>query len=368
MADGKLTCALGLMSGTSMDGIDAAIVETDGARIGNLGPSIFLPYSDDWRARLRDAVAAAAANNKAAADAELVDGLTRLHAEAVRRCLAEAGAGAVDVIGFHGQTILHQPAKGITVQIGDGALLAELTGCPVVSDFRTKDVAAGGEGAPLAPVIHCVLGQIEDRPLAVLNIGGVANVTWLGRNADAATGEHMLAFDTGPGNAMIDDWVRHVAGLDFDRNGALAGRGRVDQSRLQALADNPYFSRRPPKSLDRNAFDAGIMDGLGLADGAATLTAFSADCVARAEAYFPEPVGQWIICGGGRNNGHLMALLSDRLAAGVRAAEAAGWDGDALEAQAFALMAVRSLKNMPISYPGTTGVPEPLTGGRLNTV
>lgn len=356
--------ALGLMSGTSMDGIDAAIVETDGARIHHLGPSIFLPYTEDWRARLRGAVADATAGT------ELVDGLTRLHAEAVRRCLDAAGlaAGAIDVIGFHGQTILHDPANGITVQIGDGDLLAELTGVQVVSDFRTKDMAAGGQGAPLAPIIHCVLGQDQTRPLAVLNIGGVANVTWLGSGADAETGHHMLAFDTGPGNAMIDDWVRTRAGLDFDADGALAARGQVDQARLAALMQNPYFSRPPPKSLDRNAFDASLMDGLGLEDGAATLAAFTVDSVAAAAAHFPEPVSQWIICGGGRKNAYIMALLAERLESPVRAAEDAGWDGDALEADAFALMAVRRLKNMPISFPGTTGVEKPLTGGRLHPV
>ena len=362
MSDGNQMRALGLMSGTSMDGIDAAIVETDGAHIAKFGPAIFLPYSGGWRARLRGAVAAAAA------DAELVASLTRLHAEAVRRCLAEPGAGDVDVIGFHGQTMRHDPANGVTVQIGDAALLAELTGVQVVSDFRTKDVAGGGEGAPLAPIIHCVLGQGEARPLAVLNIGGVGNVTWLGQEAEPETGRGMLAFDTGPGNAMIDDWVRIVAGLDFDRDGALAAAGKLDQRRLERLAANPYFSRTPPKSLDRNAFDASLMEGCALEDGAATLAAFTADCVVRAAGHFPEPVRQWIICGGGRKNRHLMALLTEKLAAPVRAAEAAGWNGDALEAQAFALMAVRSLKRMPISFPGTTGVAAPLTGGLLSPV
>jgi anhydro-N-acetylmuramic acid kinase len=356
--------ALGLMSGTSMDGIDAAIIETDGARIGNFGASIFLPYTEDWRARLRGAVA------DGAAAPELVDGLTRLHAVAVQRCLAEAGlgAGAIDVIGFHGQTILHDPANRITLQIGDGALLAKLTGVQVVSDFRANDVAAGGEGAPLAPIIHCVLGLDQTRPLAVLNIGGVANVTWLGRGADASSGHQMLAFDTGPGNAMIDDWVRVHAGLDFDADGALAAGGKVDDARLSALMQNPYFSRPPPKSLDRDAFDASIMAGCGLEDGAATLAAFTAHSVAAAAAYFPEAVSQWIICGGGRKNAHIMALLAERLAATVIAAEGAGWDGDALEAEAFALMAARRLNNMPISFPGTTGAPKPLTGGRLHEV
>jgi anhydro-N-acetylmuramic acid kinase len=356
--------ALGLMSGTSMDGIDAAIVETDGARISKLGSSIFLPYTEDWRARLRGAVA------DGAADEALIDGLTRLHGEAVQSCLDAAGldAGAIDVIGFHGQTILHDPANRVTVQIGDGDLLAKLTGVQVVSDFRGKDVAAGGEGAPLAPIIHCVLGQDQTRPLAVLNIGGVANVTWLGRGADPSSGDHMLAFDTGPGNAMIDDWVREHAGLDFDTGGALAARGQVDQAKLAALLENSYFDRPPPKSLDRNAFDGSIMDGCGLEDGAATLAAFTAHSVAAAAAHFPDAVSQWIICGGGRKNGAIMALLAERLGAPVRAAEDAGWHGDALEAEAFALMAVRSLKNMPISFPGTTGAAQPLTGGRLHQV
>jgi anhydro-N-acetylmuramic acid kinase len=361
MAKANFMRALGLMSGTSMDGIDAAVVETDGERIGELGPYAFLPYSDAWRAQLRGAVA------EGAADAELIAGLTRLHGEAVRNCLAECGlkAGDIDVIGFHGQTILHDPADRKTVQIGDAAQLAEITGIDVVSDFRSADIAKGGEGAPLAPIFHHVLSKAESRPLAVLNIGGVANVTWLGTGADGATGSGMLAFDTGPGNAMIDDWVRAGAGLDFDRDGLIAARGKVEPRRLEQLMDNSFFSRPPPKSLDRNAFDAGILDGCGLEDGAALLTAFTAESIRRAEEFFPEPVGQWIVCGGGRRNGHLMGVLSSSLAATVRSAESAGWDGDALEARAFALMAVRSMKNMPISFPSTTGVPVPLTGGRL---
>ena len=353
--------ALGLMSGTSMDGIDAAILVTDGTRISAFGPAAFLPYSKKWRVRLRDAVAAGSV------DAELVEGLTRLHGEAVSLCLGEVGydLSAIDVIGFHGQTILHDPAGGVTVQIGDGALLANLTGVPVVSDFRAADVAAGGEGAPLAPVLHAVLGKTEARPLGVLNIGGVANVTWLGAQSDLATGRDMLAFDTGPGNALLDDWVRR-AGLDFDQDGALAATGQVDGECLVRLATHPYFSRPPPKSLDRNQFDGVFLDNLSLEDGAATLAAFTAQCVAAAESYFPEPVRGWIVCGGGRKNAHVMGLLAERLRAPLRIAEEAGWDGDALEAQAFALMAVRSLMKLPISYPGTTGVAAPLTGGRLN--
>jgi anhydro-N-acetylmuramic acid kinase len=350
--------ALGLMSGTSMDGIDAALIETDGE--GRLRPVAFRtePYDPAFRARLARAVASTRA------DAGLEEELTRRHAAAVKALLGQAGTGegSVALIGFHGHTVFHAPAERRTVQIGDGALLAKLTGIAVVNDFRSADVAAGGEGAPLAPVFHRAIAATLEKPLAVLNIGGVANVTWIGR--DGA----LLAFDTGPGNAPIDDWALAHTGRPVDEGGRLAAAGRVEEPIIAELLADPYFARRPPKSLDRNHFRhaATRLAASGPENGAATLTHFTAAAVAAASAHLPQAPLRWIVAGGGRRNPSLMAALRARLGAPVDPIEAIGWDGDAIEAEAFAYMAVRSRKGLPISFPETTGAPRPMTGGRFH--
>ena len=349
--------AVGLMSGTSMDGVDAALIETDGESLARPRAFLTIPYESAFRSRLASAVAAGRA------DAALVEELTHLHAGAVGRVLKEAGveSGTVALVGFHGHTVLHAPAERRTLQIGDGSLLARLTGIAVVGDFRSADVAAGGEGAPLAPVFHRALAALLEKPVAVLNIGGVANLTWIGRD------ESLIAFDTGPGNALIDDWALRHIGHPMDLDGALAASGRVEEGALAGLLADPYFKRRAPKSLDRNHF-AGLaarLADLGPEDGAATLTEFTAAAVALAARQLPEPPKRWIVTGGGRRNPTLMAALARRLAVPVEPCESVGWDGDALEAQAFAYMAVRSAKGLPISYPETTGAPRPMTGGRL---
>ncbi len=348
--------ALGLMSGTSLDGVDAAIVKTDGTRILQRGPTLSIPYDEPLRQRLRAVLGGAESEIE-----ELVRDLTLRHADAVHRLLAENGieAAAVDVIGFHGQTIRHCPAEGITRQIGDGALLAERTGIAVVDDFRGRDVASGGEGAPLAPLYHAALAATLERPVCVLNLGGVANLTWIGD-------DDILAFDTGPGGALLDDWVVASTGQPFDADGALARAGSADGDVLVALLDDPYFDRLPPKSLDRNHFDGSILKSLSPADGAATLVAFTATAVARAARVLPQPPRRWLVCGGGRRNPALLAALAAELTGPVETVESVGWDGDALEAQAFAFLAVRSLYALPLSLPTTTGVPRPTTGGILH--
>ena len=350
--------ALGLMSGTSMDGIDAALIETDGEAQLKRVAFLTAPYDPQFRARLAAAVGAGRA------DGRFEQELTRRHAEAVTALLRDAGVAARDValIGFHGHTILHAPAERRTEQIGDGARRAKLTAIAVVNDFRSADVAAGGEGAPLAPVFHRAIAAALERPLAVLNIGGVANVTWIGR--DGA----LLAFDTGPGNALIDDWALTHTGRPVDEGGKLAAAGRVEERVLADLMSDPYFSRRAPKSLDRNHFRhaAARLAGLGAEDGAATLTHFTAAAVAAALPYLPERPLRWLVTGGGRHNPSVMSALRDRLGAPVEPIEAIGWDGDAIEAEAFAYMAVRSRRGLPISFPETTGAPRPMTGGRFH--
>jgi len=345
--------AVGLMSGTSLDGIDVAVVTTDGRDRAEPGPALTVPYSSALRADLRGVLGGGGPV------AAVERALTEAHAAAVATFIATHGV-APGLIGFHGHTILHRPAERRTWQIGDGALLAALTGIDVVGDFRSADVAAGGEGAPLVPLFHAALAARHAKPLAILNIGGVANVTWLGAAPDA-----ILAFDTGPGNAPIDDWALRHLGRPVDRDGALARSGRVDAVRLASFLAHPYFDRSPPKSLDRDDFTAFGDAAISAADGAATLTAMTAAAVARAAAHFPAPVGRWLVTGGGRHNPVLMDELAHRLGVPVEPVEAVGWDGDALEAQAFAYLAVRARAGLPLSLPSTTGVARPMTGGRL---
>jgi anhydro-N-acetylmuramic acid kinase len=351
--------ALGLMSGTSMDGIDAALLTTDGERIIAFGAARTLDYDAAFGRRLGHAVMSHAA------DDALVRALTERHAEAVLVLIKATGA-TPDVIGFHGQTILHDPDNRRTVQIGDGALLARLTGIPVVCDFRIDDVAAGGQGAPLVPIYHRALAFDEPKPIALLNIGGVANVTWIDVASDGASGAGLLAFDTGPGIALIDDWVRKTVGGRWDEGGRLAASGTVDRVLLARLLDHPFFDQAPPKSLDRNSFKTDfLLNGCSPADGAATLVRFTAECVARARMHFGASPSRWITCGGGRRNDYLLETLRTVLDESVVRAEDMGWDGDALEAQAFAYLAVRHLAGLPLSFPSTTGVPCPMPGGRL---
>jgi anhydro-N-acetylmuramic acid kinase len=352
---GKALTALGLMSGTSIDGVDAAIIETDGESVFRHGAAGEWPYSAELRDRIRRVLGEDGDRDGVAR------ALTLAHVDAVQQLISGAGldAGQIEVIGFHGQTILHRPEIRKTVQIGDPALLAERTGIDVIADFRSADVAAGGQGAPFAPLYHATLAAELEKPLAVLNIGGVANVTWIGAAGD------LQAFDTGPGNALLDDWIaRHGLGA-YDRDGVVASSGRVDMQILERLLSQDYFSVAAPKSLDRDDFDIGEMDKLTAADGAATLAAFTARSVALARVHMPQPPKRWLVCGGGRRNGFLLELLRDQLKVPVDPVEAVGWRGDALEAEAFAFLAVRSLKKLPLSLPSTTGVPEPMRGGTL---
>ncbi len=345
--------AIGLMSGTSLDGIDVAMIETDGRDRVIPGAVLTFPYPAHFREKLRSVLGGVGP----VADVE--EELTRFHAEAVENFLVQHPGNTAEVVGFHGHTIMHRPVEHRTWQIGDGALLALRLGLDVVADFRSADVAAGGEGAPLAPLYHAALAPALPKPVAVLNIGGVANLTWIGG------GSEILAFDTGPGNALIDDWVRRHIGAEADLNGALARAGAVSAAHVENFLANPYFDRLPPKSLDRDDFRGALPIGLSLEDGAATLTEMTAAAVAAGTRHFPAPVEHWLVTGGGRHNPALMEALGRRLEVAVRPVEAVGWHGDALEAQAFAYLAVRSVLGLPLSLPSTTGVPRPTCGGGL---
>jgi anhydro-N-acetylmuramic acid kinase len=352
---GQFLRAVGMMSGTSLDGVDAAWVETDGVTVARTGICLTLKYQDELRADLRHLLDIAP--GLAPDDAFLLDVEHRLTLD---HCIAAAMIGeGKDIIGMHGQTILHAPGERRTWQIGDAAMLARKLNLPVVHDFRYADVAAGGQGAPLVPLYHAALAESLPKPLAIVNIGGVANVTYLG--ADGA----ILSCDTGPGNGPIDDLVFRHTGQAYDKDGILAAAGTVQQDRLARLMAHPFFARPAPKSLDRLTFSsliAAATDDLSPADAAATLTAFTVAAIAAAPV--PSPL-RVLVCGGGRHNNAIMAGLRQAFAVPVEAVEAVGWDGDALEAQCFGFLAVRSLYGLPLSLPSTTGVPSPTTGGRL---
>ncbi len=359
--------AIGLMSGTSMDGVDVALIETNGADRLVFGPTGACPYSDDDRVLLRRALAEAVtledrtARPGALAQAERM--VTERHAEAVEGFLRDNAIdrATVNVVGFHGQTVLHRPKQRLTIQIGDGPALAGRLGIDVAYDFRAADIAAGGEGAPIVPVFHRALvlagGHVGE--IALLNIGGVANVTYISDGAEP------IACDTGPGNALIDDLMLERTGAPIDRHGRTAARGRVNEAALLRLLAHPFFDIPPPKSLDRNAFSLAAVSRLSTEDAAATLTAFTAASVLRLFPHLPTPPQMLIVCGGGARNPILVRELVMRLPCKVTTADVLGWSSDSLEAQAFGYLAVRALQGLPLTFPGTTGVPAPTPGGVL---
>ncbi|WP_226779937.1 anhydro-N-acetylmuramic acid kinase [Oceaniglobus trochenteri] len=364
--------AAGLMTGTVLDGnIDVALIRTDGEGVAQFGAYRLVPYPDDLRALLVETLDQARTwafdGPEPAIFAEAEARLTLAQAQAVRLVADENGPGManVGVVGFHGQSVLHRAPepgrRGQTRQLGDGRAMAQVLGCPVVYDFRSADMAAGGQGAPLSGTYHAALLRSLGRPegTAVLNLGGVANVSWLGPD------DRLIAFDTGPANAPINDFVAARGLGEMDRDGALARSGSVDEARLAKALDHPYMTAPFPKSLDRFDFGTALGDGLSDADGAATLTAFSAAAVGRALDLLPIRPTRLIVCGGGRRNPALMEAIAQRAGVEAVTAETVGWRGDAIEAECFALLAVRSLRDLPISFPDTTGVPQPMTGGRI---
>ncbi len=382
----KSYTAIGLMSGTSMDGIDAAIIKTDGQKqIKKLNMTGFRAYSEDERELLRETIKRAAVLfDQYGADAipgkkggpaknstelskfmhlsgKAHDLVTRTHEEVVEDVLQkyDLSPADIDVVGLHGQTVLHRPLQKFTLQLGYGEILADRLAIPVVADMRQADIIAGGQGAPLVPVYHQALVKQAglELPVAVLNVGGVANVTYVG------TEDELIAFDTGPGNALIDDWVKKNGAGDMDQGGEIASKGRVKESVLAALLNNSYFSQEPPKSLDRNHFSLERLEDMSLEWGAMTLTSFTALAASRADFFFPAPPKKWVICGGGVHNPILMAEFQKRLSGEILSAEDLGWSSDFMEAEAFAYLAVRSLKSLPLTFPGTTGVEQPQTGG-----
>ncbi len=358
---GRTFRAVGVISGTSMDGIDVALVETDGERVSP-GPGGTYPYPADLRKQLL-AVAADAKTAESAPLTELEAAVTAAHGDAIARFLGDnaIAPAALDLIGLHGQTIYHRPERRFTRQLGHGAVIAKRFGVKTVNRFRHADVAAGGQGAPLVPLYHRALAVALPQPLMVLNLGGVGNVTFIDR-------DNVIAFDTGPASAMIDDFVRRRRGVPFDEGGRIAAAGRADAEMLKRFATHPYFQRKPPKSLDRNDFVAMVagIERLSDEDGAATLTEFTIAATVAALRHVPSRPLRWLVAGGGRRNAHIMARLGKELGVPVQPVEAVGWDGDFLEAQCFGYLAARAVLGLPLSLPTTTGVPAPLTGGEIS--
>ncbi|MHC5232523.1 anhydro-N-acetylmuramic acid kinase [Brucella sp. LJL56] len=364
--------AVGLMTGTVLDGnIDVALLKTDGETIAEFGAYALKPYPRWICDLLEQAQAEARIWNfegpEPAVFAEAEEALTRAQSAAVRELVEENGLSMADigVVGFHGQTVLHRAPQagklGDTRQLGDGGLMSELLGTRVAYDFRTADIRAGGQGAPLAAVYHAALlrGADASGSTAILNLGGVGNITWWDGD------DVLVAFDTGPANAPINDFMKKHGLGEMDRDGALAAKGKVDEMRLAELLKHPYLSAPYPKSLDRFDFTEAMADGLGEEDGAATLTAFTTSAVGKALDILPRRPKRLAVSGGGRRNPTMMRMLVERANVELVPAETLGWRGDAVEAECFAFLAVRVLRGLPISFPSTTGAPEPMTGGQL---
>ncbi len=358
--------AVGLMSGTSLDGVDVALIETDGRQVRSFGPSGYRAYTDQERSLLRQALTEAVHLSQRDARPgilrEAERAVTIAHAEAVASFTAQHRITRedIDIVGFHGQTVLHRPAQKLTVQIGDATALARAIHIPVMHDFRAADVAAGGQGAPFVPVYHRALAQSLERegPIVVVNIGGVSNITYIDGN------DTLIACDTGPGNALLDDYMIRKMGQPFDCEGRMAAQGIVDVPWVIRALEHPFFTKPPPKSLDRNDFASLELREMAPADGAATLTAFTAEAIARIAPLLPKEPKSWIVAGGGARNLTMLRMLRERLdPATVESADGLGWSADAMEAQAFGFLAARGLKGLPLSYPATTGVPIPTTGG-----
>jgi anhydro-N-acetylmuramic acid kinase len=363
MPPASLQTAIGVISGTSMDNIDIALIETDGRGVVQAGPGGMAPYPPALRKQL---LALLEEPSRAEREPllELEEAVTDAFTAAIDGFIRREGLdrGRIDVIGNHGQTVFHRPETRFTRQLSIGGRMAKELGVPVVDDFRSADVKAGGQGAPLVPLYHAALAGDLAQPLMVLNLGGVANVTYL-------DGDTIIAFDTGPASALIDDLMLKRFGLPYDAGGRIAREGRVERAVLADLMAAPFFRAKPPKSLDRNEFHlrARAADALEPHDAAATLTAFTVEATAAAIAHVPKRPLHWLVTGGGRHNSGIMQGLAERLGVPVEPVESVGWDGDLLEAQCFAYLAVRSREGLPLSLPTTTGVPQAMTGGRFWT-
>ena len=359
----KNLTAVGIVGSTSLDGLGLAVTETDGVDVYCRGPSRTVPYEDELLDQIRSVLGKRADSPENAVNIRRAEiAFSEFAAAAVCGFVQEESL-VPDVLGFGGHTICHRPSEHYTHQIGDGQLMADLTGIRTVARFRNADILAGGQGAPFAPVYYEALAAKMERPLVIVDIGGTSEIIWLGSSGE------MKAFVCGPGTAVINDWVTKHGGMYMDYNGKLAITGHVDQKILNTLMHHKYIALNPPKACDRTVFAEKMehLEGLTLEDGAATATAFVAESVAYSMAlYLPEPPREVIVCGGGAKNPTLMRFLRQRLPeAVVRNASDVGWEAEAADAQAAAFWAVRRLYRLPVSFPSTTGVAEPVIGGEI---
>lgn len=348
---------MGLMSGTSCDGIDGSLLKTDGQKIYEFGPNIYFAYPDAFQGVIQKHLGA---SHPSPEIDQLEKQLTQFHGDVVKE-IQHKFPHKIDLIGFHGQTLFHQPPK--TWQIGDGAFLSQLTKTDVAFNFRQNDVCLGGQGAPLVPIYHQTLVQDLLKPCAIINVGGVSNVTWIGQ------GDELIAFDLGPGMALINDWVYRLTQKPFDEGGALAQRGTIHHDLIKKWCGHSYFAKPYPKSLDRNQF-TGIfedIESLHGEDGLATLTAFTAQTILKGLALLPHFPTTVLLSGGGRKNGFLFELIAQLMPAKTQVAriDILGFDGDYIESQAFAYLAARVKNNLPLTFPLTTGAPTALCGGQI---
>lgn len=376
LKDKKIITAIGMMSGTSMDGIDLALIKSDGEGVVQRGPTLEIPYSaltkSNIEQALLDANALTSRNERIGILAQVEKELIDLHVDSIEQFLTHHSLDRndIDLIGFHGQTVLHRPDEKLTVQLGNGEDLAKQTGVSVVYDMRANDMVHGGQGAPLAPIYHKALAcSLPDElkakaPIAFVNIGGISNITYIGRD------NKLVAFDTGPGNALIDQWVQANSNQSIDTDGELANRGRVITMITKQYLAESFFQKTLPKSLDRLDFqplqNLVEKDFISLEDGARTLCYVTAAAIVKSIDLLPEPPKLWIICGGGRKHPSIMEDLKTLVSyqrGEVISAEEAGYNGDSMEAEAWAYLAIRSVKNLPLTFPMTTGCEEPVSGG-----
>ena len=370
VTNNKQKLAIGLMSGTSLDGIDAALIKSDGVNVMHYGIPLSRPYDRHEHGILKITLSEARCEgqptNKNTNINETSKMITDLHIEVVKTLLRQNDLSPIDidVIGFHGQTLLHNPGEGWSWQIGDGNQLSKELGIQVVSDFRKYDVSNGGQGAPLVPVYHKAVfsGRGVKYPIGLINFGGVANVTWIGSDKT----DDLIAFDTGPANALLDDWVRRNTDYIYDKDGIFSQHGTIHQGLIEKWINNDYFKQPPPKSLDRDYFNVDEVNSLSLEDGAATLAGFSVACLKEAINIYPKKVNNWYVSGGGAHNPTIMTMLNEVLGENVKTLNTIGLDGDYIEAEAFGYMAVRRLYDLPITFPGTTGISSPSTGGVIS--
>ena len=355
--------AIGLESDTAISGVDVALIQTDGVDIFERKAEFSRPYSPT----MRDAIAAVL-GEKGQQDLtylrQVEEQVTQHHISAVKELLdmQDMSPRQIDVIGFSGHTVLNRPAQKLSIQIGDAQMMLDAFGIPVVNRFYQTDLASGGQGSPIFPVYYEALARPLEKPLVIFSIGGISSLTYVGANGE------LIAFDVGPGNVLIDKWMQQRLGAEMDFDGLWAAKGQVDERLLSKLMQHPAIIQNPPKALEREDFLPLLTDveGSSLADGAATLTALTCEALVQAcEKYLPEKPIQYIVTGGGAYNPTMVKYLRQHLTAPVKTANEIGWNTMCLDAESFAFLAVRSLFGLPFTYPTTTGVEFPLSGGKI---